>query len=150
MRALRTSYCLMRTIGLLVIAVVGSSACGCSSKSKVAPIPVTGQVFLDGKPAVNAIVTFHPVGAPGDAIHPSGHVDEQGTFHLTTRVNGDGAPVGDYQVTVVAFSPIDEPGQPRQVVNALPDKYSKIETSNLAATVNPGSNTLEPFKLVSR
>ena len=110
---------------------------------------MTGQVFLDDKPAANAIITFHPVGATTGAVHPTGHVDEQGTFRLTTFVDGDGAPAGDYQVTVVSFSPVDVPGHPRKVVNSVPDKYSKVETSNLTATVNRSSGTLEPFKLVS-
>jgi hypothetical protein len=135
---------------LRIHAIIASAmflACGCGSKVKTAP--VAGQVFLVDKPAANATVTFHPVGAAADAPRPTGHVNGDGTFHLTTWTADDGAPVGEYRVTIVRFNTIDTPGQPRRVVNELPERYSNPETSELTATVTKGGTELEPFKLVT-
>src|SRR5262245_25757066 len=64
--------------------------------------PVRGQI-LDGdnKPAADALVIFHPVNpAPAGAPKPTGRTDERGHFTLTTHDKGDGAPEGEYAVTV--------------------------------------------------
>ncbi len=146
MRALITTCGLLRTRAVIASAML--LACGCSSKVKMAP--VTGQVFLGDKPAANATVTFHPIGGAAGAVRPTGHVDSDGTFHLTTYTVDDGAPVGDYRVTIVLFNTIDKPSQPRTVVNELPGRYSNPETSELTATVTSGGAQLEPFKLAVR
>jgi len=147
MRAMIATCSLMRTHAVVTSALL--LVCGCGG-SKIKTAPVTGQVFLGDKPAANATVTFHPVGGAANAVRPTGHVDGDGTFHLTTYAADDGAPVGDYRVTIVLFNNIDTPGQPRKVVNELPQRYSKPETSDLTATVSPRGTQLEPFKLASR
>lgn len=55
-----------------------------------------------GKPCVGAMVVFHPIdqGRENDP-KPVGSVNEDGTFILTTKVQNDGAPIGNYNVTVV-------------------------------------------------
>ena len=64
-----------------------------------------------GKPVPDALVAFHPAGAapaaskPGDGPpagppRPTGKTDAEGKFKLHTYVGDDGAPAGDYQVTV--------------------------------------------------
>jgi hypothetical protein len=145
MRDLITTRRLLRTYGIIASALL--LACGCSSKVKTAP--VTGQVFLDEKPAANATVTFHPVGVSAGAVRPTGRVDSDGMFHLTTYTADDGAPVGEYLVTIVRFNTIDSPGRSRSVVNELPERYAKPETSELTATVTRGGVQIEPFKLAS-
>lgn len=77
---------------------------GCGGDSHPKTYPVTGKVVLKSgqKPAVGAIVTFHPkspVGGPGQP-NPSGTVKEDGSFVLTTFRGEDGAPEGEYGVTV--------------------------------------------------
>src|SRR5437879_271898 len=73
---------------------------GCSRNAGDAT-PVVGQLTVDGKPASAAVVTFHPVSATNpDAPRPTGRVDSEGRFQLTSSAAGDGAPPGDYKVTV--------------------------------------------------
>lgn len=111
--------------------------------------PVSGQVFVGTQPAARATVTFHPVADTPEKYRPTGQVDEQGNFRLTTFAEGDGAPAGEYRVTVVWFlakraSATEDPIP----VNQLPARYGNPETSQLKATVTKGPNTLEAFRLV--
>ena len=107
---------------------------------------VTGKVTLDGKPAATASVVFHPVGASGPAdVKPHGTVNADGTYTLSTYGGNDGAPAGDYLVTVqlwLAGQRSDESPS-----NRLDAKYATPETTPLKATVAAGPTTLEPFAL---
>lgn len=118
-------------------------AVGCS-RSAIKPVPVTGLVTVDGKPAAGATVIFHPDGqaAPG-APRPVGQADANGEFRLTTAAANDGAAPGEYRVTVAwyAVTPSKrvtegDDAPPRSLV---PEKFNKAETTPLRATVSPES-----------
>jgi hypothetical protein len=117
---------------------------GCSDSGRVPVFPVQGQVLFDGKPATGAHVVFHPVGkSGGGALRPAGQVDHDGKFTLTTFQSGDGAPEGEYAVTVELWeSKNDNPA-----VNRLPGRYQQAKTSGLTAKVAPGENQVPVFKL---
>lgn len=72
---------------------------------------VHGQVLdAKGKPAVGAVVIFHPVNADtNDPLKPVGNVDENGRFSLTTYTEGDGAQAGDYVITITWLTPKKTP-----------------------------------------
>ena len=78
-----------------------------------------------------------------------GEADERGHFSLTTQTGGDGAPEGEYRVTVVWYLAA-KVGDDYQTRNHLPDAYGRVETSNLTATVVKGANELPAFRLRSR
>ena len=61
--------------------------------------PVEGTVLIRGKPAEGVQVFLHPrdVSQRGK---PRGVTDADGRFRLRTYHDGDGAPAGDYTVTV--------------------------------------------------
>jgi hypothetical protein len=98
---------------LLVIALAG---CG---DARAPLYAVRGRVVDgQGQPATGAQLFFNPVGGDTKGVpRPVGHVDEKGEFRLTTYVEGDGAPEGDYAVTIiwppVRTSPFDPPGGDR-------------------------------------
>jgi hypothetical protein len=107
--------------------------------------PVTGSVFYLNKPADGALVVFQPVNAGPDSLMPSGTVGADGTFKLSTRDRGEGAPAGDYVVLITWYPP-----NAREVENArnqLPERYGSPTDSPLRATVNQGPTELEPFRL---
>jgi hypothetical protein len=138
---------------LLCLALLGCPACAANGRKPV--YPVRGRVLVEGKPATQAMVTFHPVGEGGpEAVHPVGHVDEQGYFTLTSYVTGDGAPEGEYRVAVVWYlatrtrNPAE--GDDYQTQNYLPERYGRAETSLLTARVARGANELPPFQLKRR
>ena len=128
-----------------------AAACTGCSDGRPEVHPVRGQVFVEKKPAARGTVTFHPVADTPEKFRPTGQIDEQGNFKLTTFKEGDGAPAGDYRVTVVRYlatrrSPNEDPVP----VNHLPPRYGQAETTELRATVGKGNNAIEPFRLAAR
>src|SRR5206468_35759 len=94
--------------------------------------PVSGKVLVQGRPAAGAQLTFHPVGENGpNAIRPVAHVDDQGNFRLTSYKEGDGAPAGEYRVTVQWFRAVPDPSQRGEYTprNFLPARYGQAESS---------------------
>jgi hypothetical protein len=107
--------------------------------------PVRGKVLYLEQPAEGAIVVFQPANSGPDSPMPAGTVGADGTFTLRTHPQGEGAPAGDYVVLVTWLPPnARELENPK---NKLPPKYSSQTNSPLRATVKPGTNELEPFRL---
>ncbi len=104
--------------------------------------PVAGRVLLDGCPIPGMMVVFNLASADGKkyAHTADARIEADGSFALATYRAGDGAPVGDYTVTVVpSFGLIETPGKPGP--NSVPEKYRKPETTPLKASVKEGKNT---------
>ena len=129
----------------------------CASCSGSKNVSVKGQVLYQGKPIEGAVVTFHPKG--GDdlkAHHPSGLTDKDGNFTLSTPA-GEGAPVGDYVVTVNWYRPVEQAAAKKAVIStempaAPPDyfkgkPYASRDHTKLEAKITPDTKTLEPFRL---
>lgn len=135
---------MQRTLLVFVAALTfGVASCGKSDAQKPT-FPVSGQILLpDGKPAEHALVIFHPVGQ-ATGPKPRGKVLANGTYLLTTYNPDDGAPTGEYQVTVELWLPgrLDE--NPSNRLNA---KYSKPESSGLTATVGTGPAEIKTITL---
>lgn len=134
-----------RRCGLLALALLCSA---CSSGRK--PIyPVKGQVLVNGKPAANAQILFHPAEGAPEQLCPTGHTDDEGYFTLTSYVNGDGAPEGNYNVTVTWFRVWRGNRADADVIryNALPQHYAQSASSPLHATVSKGKNDLPALQL---
>jgi len=124
----------------------GLIACASCAKrdSRVPVYPVRGQVLVGDKPARNAFVVFHPEGADGpQALRPYGHAAADGSFKLTTFEADDGAPAGEYQVSVVWLADVGGEDPPDQ----LKGRYRNPSSSRLKATVKEQPNELTPFKL---
>jgi hypothetical protein len=121
----------------------------CSSDRK--PVqPVRGQILVDGRPAAQAQVLFHPAEGGDDAPRPTGQTDDQGYFHLTSYRKGDGAPEGNYTVTVTWFRVFARGRDDVVRYNVLPPRYAASQSSRLRATVAKGKNELTPLQLYSR
>jgi hypothetical protein len=109
--------------------------------------PVTGQVFCDKKPAAGATVVFHPVGAKAEeALRPAGQVDADGVFRLTTYNQNDGAPDGEYLITV-EWRPKKKTPFEADPPDRLQGRYSNPQTSGLRARVERGNNEVQAFHL---
>jgi hypothetical protein len=124
------------------------SACGSGHK----PVyPVNGEVRVNGQAPVHAQVGFFPVNdATPDAVHPIGQVDEQGRFTLTSYAKGDGAPEGEYRVTVSWYLASGRPNDDAPALNYLPATYSRPDSTPLHAVVSKGGVQLQPFELKTR
>ncbi|HEX4612224.1 MAG TPA: hypothetical protein VH092_28780 [Urbifossiella sp.] len=138
----------MTRVPIAAVLVV-AAGCGRGDPSRVHP--VAGRIEVSDRPAGNVHVVFHPVDR--DRTHgafPVGVSRPDGTFTLTTHAAGDGAPEGEYVVTVFwpnEALPIDECNCPdRAKHDRLGGLYFDPGTSQLRAAIHPGTNeiTLRP------
>jgi hypothetical protein len=138
-------------VAAAVAIVAALLASGCSRPMPVHP--VSGRVTLDGKPLVDAQISFRPAQGP----EAFATLDRDGRYTLSTRAAGDGAVAGTHAVTLsqVTVGLALEPGVPPKLEKPtpgavpVPEKYLRAETSGLSATVAPGVNTFD-FDLTAR
>jgi hypothetical protein len=142
---------LLRNPPPLRLALAGFAACagvtlaGCGAKGPELQ-PVKGTVLVNKKAAEHATVVLHPVNpTQADLPKPRGRVNADGSFTLTTQTEGDGAPAGEYRVTVEQWLAGSRPDDPP--VNKLPARYARPETSGLTATIAPGTSELKAIEI---
>lgn len=141
----------LQHVGLWLMAALIFFEAGCGSKDasqeRRKPVfPVQGQVLFAGRPTPYALVVFHPLNPDDkDTPRPRGQVGADGKFTLTTYEPGDGAPAGDYRVTVELW--LSSGKRDEGPSNRLPARYGDPTTSGLTARVNTGPTELQPFHL---
>src|SRR5207249_1334477 len=101
------------------------------------------------------LVIFHPVHDPDPrAPRPLARVAADGRFTPTTYQTDDGAPAGEYAVTVAWVKEVDNQNAPREEQkeprNLVPERYGKPETSGLRVEIKKGPNDLPPFRLTRK
>ena len=133
-------------VALALLTLVGLGGC---SASKPKTVPVSGKVmYKKDTPAEGALIVFHPTPEMEARISgkPFARVKADGTFVLTTYEENDGAPEGDYVVTVdYRVKGKDEPkfrlggdeGSPAGKL-AIDAKYTNPQQPVLKATVKRG------------
>lgn len=107
--------------------------------------PVTGRILVNGQPANNADITFYHLGDWGkDTIIPMARTEDDGTFALATYDVKDGAPVGDYEVTITwpAYRHARDIGPDK-----LAGKYGQRGPSALKVSIAEDTKELPPFEL---
>lgn len=117
-------------------------------------IPVRGKILVDGEPAAGAVVCFHPRNDPSShAKRTYGDVGRDGSYSLTTNFAEDGAPAGDYIVTVYWSHPQLEPRVGWDASILRPDllrgRFATREYSPLRATVGNSETEFAPVDLNS-
>jgi hypothetical protein len=134
----------------LAIALAALASAGCAGHDRVPVYPTQGKVLVDGKPAKQAMVYFHPLD-PTDPKAPRPHArcEDDGTFKLSTYIGNDGAPAGKHAVTIdwrqKKSDRVEDEG-----VSLLPAKYNRPDASGLRAEVKEGPNELPPFELKTK
>lgn len=136
---LRVPSCL----GLLVVILAMLPGCG---GREPRTYTVKTSVFVNGSPAVGANVTLHPV--DGDSRNefrqrPFGEVTADGTVTFSTFRPNDGAPAGEYIVTI--FWPKNGGEQ-----DELRGAHQNPERPNpLKITVANSTNTLPAIEITT-
>jgi hypothetical protein len=122
---------------------------GCS-ETWVEVFPVSGSLKVDGQAPAGARLVLNSVNPlPEDAVVPTGSVKADGSFVISSYKSGDGAPPGEYVVTVQWFKYDTELGGSGP--NVLPEIYSSPKTSPIKVTVNVGApTTLEPIAITAK
>lgn len=92
---------------ILLSVVTSALAFGCGGGGdgvpKLPTIPVEGKLMVDGKPfgPVEIVLTPSPADPKTKKHSPRGKASLEGAFTLSTYKEGDGAPEGAYDVTLV-------------------------------------------------
>lgn len=103
--------------------------------------PVRGRISFNGVPVPGAYVVFQGLTKEPRAPRADAFAAADGSFTLSTYTAHDGAPEGEYAVSVVWRKPFfDETGKPGP--NHLPVQYASPKTSPLKVTVKRGANDL--------
>jgi hypothetical protein len=150
-------------LGIAIVVCLGSvlsQFVGCGGDDGTEKTyPVQGAVKFQGAPASGAFVVFHrngaPVtlgpakadGAPADPVNPNAQIGPDGSFALTTFRGNDGAPAGEYAVTVQWNKSILQDDAPVAGPNVIPREYSDPKTTPLKVTIKPEANALEPWNI---
>lgn len=148
---------MIRTRWFILIFAVALT-CGCDSgkveevrqrsahpdASKLLVHSVEGKLLVADRPASGARLAFHPV--DGGVLRPVGVADSDGVFFLTTYSVGDGAPAGEYVVTVLWPNDTLPPDECEIINPVAHDRlgglYLDATKSELRATVQSGHNTI--------
>lgn len=142
----------VRFASLLSCAVVVAIA-GCSKDDgRIAVYPVSGKVLVNGQPAEGAKVVLYgatdALSGPGAPI-PDGTTDAEGVFHLRSFDPADGAPAGQFKVSIEWPEPIP-PNADQEFYrpkDRLQGRYQDPEKSGLVVTIEEGGGELAPFEL---
>jgi len=133
---------------VVLAASVAFASLGCSKADNHVPVyPVTGKIQYQGKPINGAFVTLEPKAAVEGVPGPRATVQPDGTFAVSTFNGGDGAPEGEYTLTVQWYKPVVRDHELVGGPNALPAKYASPKTSGLLVSVAAGENQLKPIVL---
>ncbi|WP_339907372.1 hypothetical protein [Symmachiella dynata] len=122
---------------------------GCSGEKEYVetPVfPVSGNVTVRGEPAYGAYVLLHPVGDVGltKGNKPFARVGEDGVFNVTTYDTSDGAPAGEYKVTVIWP---ENPEARGPSPDRLRGRYATPDKSVLKVTVEESNPKLPTWEL---
>lgn len=135
----------------IVVALFSSPTfCGCSGSSQnwEKTHAASGVVTLKGRPISDAQLYFFPqdVQLP-ETVRPKAQSSEGGKFEVWTYAQGDGAPAGNYKVTVVRNAVVVSQNTIVAKTNDLPGKYSTVDTSDIVVAIAAGQNELPPIDL---
>ena len=126
-------------------AVVLLCIAGCDDRGRLAVVPVKGKLLIGGKPAARANVVLHPAD-PRVVVRPVAFTEADGSFRLMTYGVDDGAPVGNYVVTIfwrdesIPFDGCTGEGLVKH--DQLLGAYFDSRKSPLRATIHPGPNEI--------
>ena len=135
-----------------VILLGMASGCGGGSEApaSLSLNPVKGKVLLeDGKPLTSGNVVFV---SSTTGISPNGRIGADGSFTLSSGVQGEGAPAGEYKVRIEPdLGPGTSALKPKAGAKPpFPSSFADEDSSGLKVTVKSGDNTIEPFKLSAK
>jgi hypothetical protein len=133
-------------IGLFWLLLTAGGCGGAKLPARQPVVPVRGEVLFEGKPAIGAVVSFIAAnGASSAGWRANGRVGEDGAFALTTYVTNDGAPPGEYVVTVYWAAASRQMNDEDEETDLPPDRlngrFATRERSVLRARV--GSQPVE-------
>jgi len=130
--------------GRLSVFLMILAGCGRQPPSRV--YQVEGKLLVGEAPAANASIAFHPLDGKRSSTCSVATTHPDGSYCLTTYGTADGAPEGEYVVTVIWHNvtvPIDECACPNPTEHdRLLGIFADRTSSSLRATVRPEQNDI--------
>ena len=101
---------------------------------------------MNGIAPEHAMLMFHPLGEPVEQRKsvPWGIVKADGQYDVSTYVNGDGAPIGEYAVTL--YWPVNPHGPSP---DRLKGRYANLEAPIVTVSIGNTGNDLPPIELTN-
>ena len=129
----RAVHSIAQSLALGGVVVSLLVVCGCGERWQAVTYPTHGRLVINGQVPVGAVVELHNEGAEADVRNsrPWGIVDESGAFHLTTYLANDGAPPGQYRVTIKWPPDVSRPS----LADRLNHAYASPESSKWTVTI---------------
>ena len=119
------------------------SGCGKAKTNRTPVYPAAGKIVFGGQSLEGALVVLHPKGPASPAAwKPTAKVQADGTFRFSTYDTADGAPPGEYVVTISLQRAVRVEGEFLPGPNLLPAKYSLPTTSDISVRIAEGQNDL--------
>ncbi len=135
-------------VSVLSLLLLVATGCDSSNGDRLKVHPVAGQITLDGSPLPNALVVLHPKDKSNPlSIAARAQTDAQGNFKASTYDQGDGAPAGDYLVTVSFHQATETPDGIVPGPNLLSQQIAVPETTDIVVKVAEGPNQLQPIEV---
>ena len=136
---------------VVAVTVLGLAACGGSDFHKV--YPVKGTILVNGRPANDCLIylnrTFddnHP-----RRVTPYALTGENGEFQITSYITNDGAPEGEYVVTIEWRERSGVLNNNFEGIDRLDGAYAKVESTKsrpgFVVKVGRQAQELPPFNL---
>lgn len=124
---------------LILIAILLCQGCG-GDDWQASTHPAAGNLTVNGEPAVGAVVELHSVGRQPDIRNsrPWAIVQDDGSFTLSTYESGDGAPLGDYAVTIRWPPDVTQPS----MADLLGGAFATAQKTKWNVTITEGQNHL--------
>ena len=145
------------TSALLVLFAIG---CGGEEKptGQLKAYPVFGKVNFEGKSLKNAEIKLFNMEKDDMAKNqvlprPKGRVKEDGTFFISTYKAGDGAPIGEYALTISWKGDLkgfdEEEDDLDDLPELLPYKYTVPMQTTVRVIVTEGENEVPEINIKS-
>lgn len=130
---------------LFLSALLLATHAGCSPSHQLETAEVHGTVTLDGRPVTAGGVMFLPDRGRG----ATAKISSDGTYRLTTYVDGDGAIVGKHQVSILPPYAAGETDLPSAPAQSIPARYHNGGSSRIEVEVQAGQVNVVDLKLTT-
>lgn len=135
----------LKRIVMATLIVLLISGCGSKTNERPAVYPVSGKVVSKGKSLGGAMLLFHPLRHDLKEIRSYATTEIDGSFEVSTFEAYDGAPEGDYAVTITWPTVSVEDGGYGE--DRLRGQFNNPQTTPFRATITQSDTQLPTFEI---